>query len=354
MRITDLFTLDALNQAITDGFIRTQTHPTRPLVILNYTELAQYKREWNDVTRNCRGLIYNTETLDIIARPFPKFFNHGEDHHPTFNLDEPVTVTDKLDGSLGIVYLDGLGYPTIASRGSFTSEQAIKADEILCAKYPSWRPPADITVLFEIIYPTNRIVLDYGTTEDLILLGGVNIETGETLTPWDIEWPGEKATVYPFNTFAEALAAPPRKNAEGYVVHFRDSDVRIKIKQDDYVALHKIVTGWNERTIWEMLATGKDYETLLAGVPDEFHKWAMDIAEELNKSFDGYVGAAHEVHKSILESLPENFERKEYAHFAAAFPISRPALFQLLDGRDITEWAWKQIRPTFTKETINV
>lgn len=353
MRLTDLFTADALAQAINDGYIRTQTHPTRPLRILNYTELAQYKREWNDVTRNCRGLIYNTATLEVVARPFPKFFNHGEDHHSTFNLDEPVTVTDKLDGSLGIVYLDGLGYPTIASRGSFASEQAVKADEILCEKYPSWRPPADVTVLFEIIYPSNRIVLDYGPVEDLVLLGGVNIETGQTLTPSDILWDGQCAEILPFNTFAEALAAPPRKNAEGYVVHFRTSDVRIKIKQDDYVALHKIVTGWNERTIWEMLATGKDYETLLAGVPDEFHSWAMGIAEDLNNSYDGHIGMAHAIHHGILDALPEGFERRDYANAAALYPEARPALFQLLDGRDISEWAWKKIRPTFTKETIN-
>jgi RNA ligase len=354
MRITDLFTAEALAQAIADGFIRTQTHPSLPLRILNYTELAQYKREWTDVTRACRGLIYNSETLEVVARPFPKFFNHSEDHHPAFNLDEPVTVTDKLDGSLGIVYLDGLGHPSIATRGSFTSTQAAKAEQILCKQYPNWRPPAGVTVLFEIIFPENRIVLDYGPVEDLILLGGVDIATGETFTPRDIPWDGQAAEIYPFNTFAEALAAPPRKNAEGYVVHFRDSDVRIKIKQDDYVALHKIVTGWNERTIWEMLATGKDYETLLAGVPDEFHAWAMGIAEDLNDKFDGYIGAAHAVHHGILETLPEGFERREYAQATALYPETRPALFQLLDGRDISEWAWKQIRPTFTKETANV
>jgi RNA ligase len=352
MRLTDMFSTEQLEAAIADGFIRRQTHPTYPLAILNYTEIAQYKREWNDVTRNCRGLIYNTETLEVVARPFPKFFNHGEDHHPDFNLDEPVTVTDKLDGSLGIIYpWDGQLH--IATRGSFTSEQAAKATTILRKQYPHWTPPAGVTVLFEIIYPANRIVLNYGATEDLILLGGVDIATGQTLTPWDIEWPAVSAPIFPFSTFAEALAAPPRKNSEGYVVHFRHSDVRIKIKQADYVALHKIVTGWNERTIWEMLATGQDYETLLAGVPDEFHKWAIDIAEALNEQFDFLMGGAHAEHSAILDSLPAGYERKEYAIAAAARPNFRPALFQLLDGRDITEWAWKQIRPTFTKESID-
>ena len=353
MRINELFTHEALDGAIRDGFIRRQYHPSAPLAILNYTELAQFKREWNDVTRNCRGLIYNTDTLDVIARPFPKFFNHGEDHHPAFSLDERVTVTDKLDGSLGIVYpWDGQLH--IATRGSFTSEQAIKATTILRRQYPYWAPPQGVTVLFEIIYPANRIVLDYGQIEDLILLGSVHIASGETFTPEETSWNGARADTFPYATFAEALSAPPRKNSEGLVVHFRDSDVRIKIKQADYVALHKIVTGWNERTIWEMLATGKDYATLLAGVPDEFHAWAMGIAESLNNSYDGHVGMAHAIHHGILETLPEGFERRDYANATALYPEARPALFQLLDGRDISEWAWKKIRPTFTKETTNV
>lgn len=352
MRLTDLFSAGQLDAAIADGFIRRQYHPTYPLAILNYTELAQFKREWNDVTRNSRGLIYNTDTLEVIARPFPKFFNHGEDHHPAFSLDEPVTVTDKLDGSLGIVYAwDGRLH--VATRGSFTSEQAIKATGILRRQYPYWAPPVGVTVLFEIIYPTNRIVLDYGPVEDLILLGSVHIKSGETFTPEETRWNGARADTFPYATFAEALAAEPRKNAEGFVVHFRQSDVRIKIKQADYVALHKIVTGWNERTIWEMLATGKDYASLLAGVPDEFHAWAMGIAEDLNDKYNGMVGGAHAVHYAILDSLPDGYERKEYATVAATSTF-RPALFQLLDGRDISEWAWKQIRPTFTKETTNV
>lgn len=352
MRLTEMFTTAQLNAAITDGFIRRQYHPTYPLAILNYTEHAQYKREWNDVTRASRGLIYNTDTLEVVARPFPKFFNHSEDHHPAFNLDEPVTVTDKLDGSLGIVYVwDGRLH--VATRGSFTSDQAVTATRILRDRYPYWAPPAGVTALFEIIYPGNRIVLDYGHTEDLILLGGVTIATGETLTPWDVEWPGTGARIFPFNTFAEALAAPPRRNAEGYVVHFRESDVRIKIKQDDYVALHKIVTGWNERTVWEMLASGQDYASLLAGVPDEFHAWAMGVAETLSDQFEANVAGAHALHNALLNTLPESFERRDYAIKAAKYPLNRAALFQLLDGKDITEWAWKQIRPTFTKETIN-
>jgi putative RNA ligase len=40
-----------------------------------------------------------------------------------------------------------------------------------------------MTVLVEIVYPANRIVLDYGGLDDLILLGAVDIATGRTFGP---------------------------------------------------------------------------------------------------------------------------------------------------------------------------
>lgn len=94
MRITDLFSADALHAEIDAKRVRVNDHPTEPLRLFNYTELAQFQKAWNPVTRACRGLIINRETGEIIARPFPKFFNHGESASLPFSPDEPVTVTD--------------------------------------------------------------------------------------------------------------------------------------------------------------------------------------------------------------------------------------------------------------------
>ncbi|UYM26619.1 RNA ligase [Arthrobacter phage Bauer] len=347
MHIDELFSPELLAAEIEGKRIRPNDHPTLPLRLYNYTELAQYQKAWNDVTRNCRGLIVHRETGEIIARPFPKFFNYSEDHHPDFDLAEPVTVTDKLDGSLGIIYPTGDGGYAVATRGSFTSEQAIHATAILRERYADWQPAEGSTVLVEIIYPQNRIVVDYGDVDDLILLGAVHIETGITSTPREVHWHGERTDVLSYASFAEALAAEPRKNSEGLVVHFRTSDVRVKIKQDDYVALHRIVTGWNERTIWERLASGQSLDLLIEGLPDEFHKWATGIADGLTAKHTILINEACTEHLSILNRMPSGWTRKDYALEAAKRPLFRPALFQLLDGRDISDWAWKQIYPTY-------
>lgn len=70
-------------------------------------------------------------------------------------------------------------------------------------------PVAGWTYLFEIIYPSNRIVLDYGRTDDLMLLGAVQISTGTAVGPRDpicAPWPGPRIEVQAYLTLAEALA----------------------------------------------------------------------------------------------------------------------------------------------------
>ena len=157
------------------GLITCRSHPTEDLVIWNYTPKCTYAQAWDDVTIQSRGLITKLDGT-IVSRPFPKFWNLEEDK-VSIPL-EPFKVTTKEDGSLGVLYfIDDTPY--IATRGSFISEQAIRGTEILHQKYKDFHFKKQYTYLFEIVYPQNRIVVDYGDTEDLILLAIIHTETGE-------------------------------------------------------------------------------------------------------------------------------------------------------------------------------
>src|SRR3954454_6890843 len=236
--------------AVEKGLVRTQRHPSRPFMIYNYTEACQYTGAWTPVTLACRGLVVDADGK-IVARPFSKFFNHSEAHAPRLDPAATVAVTDKSDGSLGIVYHDGEGL-AVATRGSFVSDQARHATSVLQTRYVGFVPPPGLTVLVEIIYPGNRIVVDYDGLDDLVLLGAVDIATGRTYGPAAVPtWPGPVVETFGYATFAEALAAPPRAGREGLVVHFIGADVRVKIKYADYVRLHRLVTGLTARTVWE-------------------------------------------------------------------------------------------------------
>lgn len=344
MHISEILNPNNLADEINNGYITARS--INGITIYNYTDKAQWDRRWNNETSQCRGIITD-EAGTVLARPFPKFFNHNEPEAHTPN--EPVIVTDKADGSLGIAYTIN-GVVRIATRGSLISEQAIHATRLLADKHPSWRPPAGVTALFEIIYPENRIVLDYGDTDDLVLLGGIHIGSGWHITTSELGWDGPTIEQLPYASLQEALAAPPRKNAEGMVVHFLEANTRVKIKQEDYVRLHRIVTGWNERTIWEHLQAGETLAQLIDGLPDEFHRWAVETAKQIIEAKELGEERARFAFYEILADMPAGWERKDFAQAAVKQPDLRPALFQLLDNKPIDIWAWKRVRPSTQKE----
>lgn len=345
MKLHDILDADLLAGHITAGNVRTQTHPGLPLVIYNYSERCAYEGLWDDVTRACRGLIVNDATQEVIARPFRKFMNYGQAGAPDLALDASAVVTDKMDGSLGILYPTGDGQYAVATRGSFTSEQATHATNLLRTRYADYRPPAGVTVLAEIVYPQNRIVVDYGNTDDLVLLGAVDMVTGRTVAPTFVaDWPGPRTDTFEYASLAEALSAEPRPNAEGLVVHCLRTDERVKLKQADYVALHKIVTGLTARVVWQHLIDGKPLDELVAPLPDEFHPWCRDVAAQIAATVEQGVAEIEKAYAEVVAELPPGFGRKDFAAVAVPHPL-KWALFLLLDGRDPRPELWKRAKP---------
>lgn len=339
--------------------------------IINYTESAQFDKVWNSVTKQSRGLIID-EDWNVVARPFDKFFNYGEYQADKLLMDYRVEVTDKMDGSLGILFGTSkiVGAPPlkpdstgavpavyqprrivdtwhVATKGSMVSEQACMMQDILNDKYPDVEFDTAWTYMFEIIYPGNRIVLDYGDTADLFLLGARHIESGVVRPAAAVtEWPGPRVQTFSYKTLREALEAPPRPNAEGFVVYFPDLDYRVKIKQDDYVALHKIVTGLTERRIWENMKEGKTLFDLLEIVPDEWHDWLNEVHDKLYVAWCQLHAAIIDSYAALRENTPKDFSRIDFNDMLNILNIKDKGLmFKLFDGDNINQELWKRIRP---------
>lgn len=352
LHISELFNPQHLDQHIADGHVREQTHPDLPLRILNYTPKAQYARVWDDVTRTCRGLIVDQHG-HVVARPFPKFFNHGEPEANALDIAAKTVVLDKVDGSLGIIHRAGDEW-AVATRGSFTSDQAVHATQVLHARYAGFDPPAGLTVLVEIVYPANRIVCDYGGLDDLVLLGAVDIATGSVLGPHEIPgWTGPRAQAFEAPTLADALALPLRAGAEGIVVRMVDTGAMVKIKQEEYVALHRVIAGLSARGVWEQLGDGASVTEICEPLPDEFHAWVRDVHDRLMEALDAAAMSAHAEHRRILAALPDGWSRKDYAFAAAGHP-DRASLFLLLDGKDIKPKIWQDLRPATDDRPVNI
>ena len=323
-----------LAEMLAEGYIAKHEHPNGDLYGLNYTNSAQFDSVWNDATLNSRGIICDTNDT-IVARPFSKFFNLGEqpakDKHYSY---EPFQLFEKFDGSLGIHYR-WKGEDWIATRGSFVSNQAQWATE-WCRTEQNIEPTENATDLFEIIYPQNRIVVDYGARRGLQFLATIDHGSGRTLRtsePWDCDKLDDVKTKY------EHL---DDGNHEGFVALFNDGH-RIKIKLDEDVRRHRVKASLSNRTIWELLSNGGCTKEMIELSPDEFHPWIRSTTDDLESRHSHLVEEARQLTADILGRVGSD-DRKAFA--MEAKQLENPALvFANLDGKDLSPLAWKWVRP---------
>lgn len=277
------------------------------LRILNYTARATYSRAWNEATVACRGLILD-DAGRIVARPFPKFFGPSEPDAPAIPSGRPMEITTKLDGSLGIAYTHPEGEVRLATRGSLTSHQAIEATRIWHEKYSHVVVPEGVTPLFEIIYPDNRVVLDYGDMRDLVLIALIDIETGADIDTASLEWPGPQAETVSFADFGalvDHIATAGEADREGYVARFAANEaaphVRFKLKFPSYVAAHRAAFGLTSVRVWEAAAVRA---AARMGAPAKSMAARLRLAPE---TVAGLLGQGKDPVDGLRAALPEEF-----------------------------------------------
>jgi len=333
---------ELVQELISKKYIKVNTHDKFNYEILNYTSKTQFDKKWNEVTLACRGLIRDKTTKKIIARGLPKFFNYEEVKSRIPNL--PFVVYDKMDGSCGILYWHD-DIPYIATRGCFDSEQAIHATKLLHDKYKLLLGDnysllrKDLTYVFEIIYPENRIVVSYDV-DDIFLICAYEIESEKEILLSDInDLPFPKVKQFEgLGDLDEILKI--QNSAEGFVIRF-ENGFRIKIKFDEYKRLHKIMTKLSSVDIWTHLKNGSDINLILDAVPDEFYNEVRAEKEKLENEFNKI-----ELHAKLLYDKCKDLSKKEISNILASEPHSRIVYLMLKDG-NYKEKIWECMKPKF-------
>lgn len=327
------------------GDVRAVYHDGR--VLFNYTAQCQYKppHAWNWFEINARGLIFDANTGDILARPFRKFWNYGQILPPQDS--QLVSVTEKMDGSLGVMYWYR-GDPYIATRGSFTSDQALWATNYL----REWvdveylrDENEELTYLFEIIYPENRVVVDYAELEGLWLIGARNMQYGWELYESQLDGIAQtegtiyRPVLYRMDDIQETMQAVAAMNAnqEGFVLRYSDNE-RYKVKSEAYMLAHRIMTGCSFNRVLDAVAQGK-YEEMIEGVPDEFLGTVKTYREEIESES---VAIESEIDRE-LQLAPEG-DRKQFALWVQEnHPKNKWSyFFARKDGKDLRSIIYKQ------------
>jgi RNA ligase len=233
----------------------------------------------------------------------------------------------------------------VSSRGSFNSPHAIEAKRLLNEKYPQfeYNMQLNLTYCFELI-GFEQIVVKYPES-DLVATGIFDAQGWEYDLYKSLTLPAAKMRVVKkYDGFDwKTIKNLNWENAEGFVVRFNTmpSGSRCKIKFDDYIRLHKIMTNISDRQIWEALKNGQSISSILENVPDEFFAEVRRVESNLIQSFlnlEADIRVRFEIERIAMH------DRKSFAANIANYAY-KDILFAMLDGKSYAEKIWLRIKP---------
>jgi len=341
----DLLSYDKLLEYVEKGWVVTQKHPTLDLTIYNYSRQTEFEKFWDGITLNCRGTVFNSKGA-LISKTLPKFFNYEEGRTNLPDNFSNTIIYEKLDGS----YIQLFNYQdqwVVSSKGSFTSDQAIWAEEILNNKYTEYvNLDKSLSYVFELIKGENRIVVDYGEKEDLILLAIFDREREYNVNSYGKIFKVVKHIISDNFSYDELKNDPKHKNKEGFVIKFNNGE-RCKIKFEEYKRLHSIVTNTTSYDIWKVLMNGGNFDEILIRVPDEFMDFVITTKNELLKEFNDKL-------KRIDNKFLKLVNQKEFAS-KIKDDEDKHFLFNRLNfhSESLEREVWKSIKPEFKKAFTN-
>lgn len=197
-----------------------------------------------DLQMLCRGLIVCSVTGAIMARPFKRFRNYGENnHYPATN--SIFHAFDKLDGSLVIVWFDGSNWRA-NTKGTFYGEEPRQRliERHLAELNPNQTLQVGRTYLFELTGTMNQHVVHYNYASKLTHLCTIDNLTGKHT--WSTK---ECLTAAPkdyssclLEELQSILSGASGSEKEGFVVVFADGTI-FKMKGEDFVRLHRMSAG---------------------------------------------------------------------------------------------------------------
>lgn len=303
---------------------------------LNYDQIEA--KESDQLARECRGLIIATpdgsplptqgvvgDTI-VLARPFDRFFNHGQGHAPELDLAHPDTrVFEKLDGSLMIVSYDdharewcvatrsvpdadkplggmALSSTALSGQGAWTFrslfEHALALGHGTTFADLQQSMSKDTTYLYELTTPWNMIVVRHDTAR-LHWLAARNRDGWEYCPTDHPGHPIPPAPMYPLGTLPELLAfistRGPRES-EGCVVRMTSGDGsgyrRVKVKSAAYVAASRLKdkVGSSSRSMLEAVLLGHD-DDVMSLLPPPLQTELVHIRDEFRTMIHRYDDA---------------------------------------------------------------
>jgi len=229
----------------------------RKMVMVKYDQIDSSFYE--PIVCECRGLVLDETTNEVISYPFNKFFNFGEPNAAAIDW-KTAKVGTKIDGSL--IKIVRLGHDVlISTNGTLDAFKAPIAEQIGCkfksfgdlvkqiivSKYGAMqlfieRLQENFTYMFELVSPYTRVVIPYKETDMWYLGRRDNLSFQEehfSAKPFGDKF--KVPEVFPLSNVDQCLEATKAMpwDEEGYVVCDANFN-RVKIKSPSYLAVHNL------------------------------------------------------------------------------------------------------------------
>ena len=334
-------------------YINCREHPYLDLLIWNYNNSCQWDKAWDEYTRMARGLITDLEG-NVVAMPFPKFFNVGEELRLDELPNEVPEIRSKEDGWLGVGFCAN-GQDHVASRGSFDSLGANWATKWIQERYVPADFKAEYTYVFEIVCPLTRIVVDYGDREELVLLAVIHTENRTEL---DIDEEGarlgltvaKKLEQDVWTLYHDMVDLPTSQ--EGYVLRYSNG-LRVKMKGHEYMKIANALQHCSSTSIWKWVSEGGSADGLNEYLPSELWGWVDAKVKEYQDAYERLMEDVETAYVTV-QDIPS---RKEQATtLMSDWKEVAWMVFIKLNGQELTgtslRKSWEMVKPEFEKPTL--
>jgi len=334
-------------------------HPGLPLVGLKYQAHAP---KAHPLVRECRGLVLEADSWDVVAKPFDRFFNTGEDPDAfsAFNWSR-CWCQAKEDGSLLIVYAYQGGWHVNTS-GSFGGDSVSFSGWTWAQLFwtASGLEPERLnhrhTYVFELCSPYTKVVRAYPQTVAYLLsmfdpatcrelpIAAVDEEAAQLRVP--------RPEMYSLSSMDEITALLTEKEQsdptfEGVIIR-GDTDLRFKIKTGTYLAAHHAEGGGN------LFNPRRIVPLILSDEVDEVVAYYPELRETVDRIKAELIAAWDELH-AVWERTWKIEDQKAFAQAIARRTPFSGLLFTLRkecgadQSEDLLRQLWRRSDETILK-----
>lgn len=329
LKIQKFIKENGFEKAVKEFQLKTREYEHK--VLLKYDQLVSPTIMSNIEVQECRGLILEKGTWDVMSLAFTKFFNAEEGNAAKIDWNT-AHVLEKLDGTLIQVYWDWVNEEwyagttgTAEGEGEVNNKMGTTFNSLFwdtVTKQYALNPcmfDKNHVYVFELTTPYNIVVKPHGESSATLLT------VRNRVTLQEVSWKD-------LTMIAESLRVPLVKrfdlnakdvgtllrtfegmpwSEEGYVVVDVNFN-RIKIKNPAYVAVHHLKGKTAEHNIITIVKSN-EIEEFASTFPER-----KDELLRLKDNYDKLTDKLNDVWVELSARKPKNITKEEKKRYAAA------------------------------------